>query len=334
MVFRKPKGVNMLRLSAYALSAVLTVFSALSARGNDIHRSFTYDFDLREAVEGSDHLGLDFDVSYELSRESESPAGHQFEWAFSASGFQNFDNENPDLNHMKAEVSLRGRYYRPRTRDPLPPRQLLRYLEIAGIVDTLQTEEESLEFDRLDRQLFGGARPRYISYDLHYRIESSQDFAHTQHVGGIGVSAEVPLLQDFLDLVPSVTRASFAPVQNFRTPPVRLYVGLDYVASAEAISESVAEGDKEFARARIETAWSTLVFEAQVLKIAWQGEYMLDASKSVEEADREFNTFLEASLIIPLKGKTGILVKYVDGRLPPVHNQVSAGMVGLNFYLQ
>ena len=89
----------------------------------------------------------------------------------------------------------------------------------------------------------------------------------------------------------------------------------------------------DMGRIRLQAAWATQVFNELLLRATWEAQYLLATPPAFEEKDR-FNSFLQIWMVYPLAAKTGVLIKYVNGRLPPNYEQTSGGGVGLSITLQ
>jgi hypothetical protein len=300
-----------------------------------------YNFDLRSAPEGGKGVGLDFDLRYERERSGPNPQGNQYGFALRVAGFETFNRSTADVNSMLGEIGLRGRYYRSGLM-ALPAWQQTRYLELAECDPAAQepsdsagrpacsgfTEADEAEYNRLIARM--ATQRRFFSYDLHYRYETTQDFAFGQHVFGAGVSGEVPLLADLLDVIPALTRLD---ASRFRPRDVRAYLGLERLDPDQDIP-LYGGVESQAWRARWEMAWSTQVFDDLVLRAMWEGHYLFDVPPSVDAADRTFNAFLQMWMIYPVSGKTGVLLKYVSGHMPPRYDESTVGSVGFSLTLQ
>jgi hypothetical protein len=310
-----------------AFVSILLAVTGNMAGAQSTLSSFTYDFDIRQAGGRADRLGLDFRLEYDRVRSDPNPQGHHYGWTAGIEGFQTFDDAVGDANYMAATVSLEGRYYESAL-TPLPTRVQARYLDLlardpAGGGPGLTTDEEK-ELNRLFERL--GQNRKFFTYDLHYRFESDQDLDRGQHVVGAAVSAEVPLLHRLLDALPAETRPGNS---QYQPQPVRAYFGAEYIGG---IDDTTAGGNEETSgRLRVEAAWGTYGIGGMVVQIRWQGHLLLDPP---EDLDHEFNSFLEASVILPLSARTGVLLKYIDGRLPPGYEATSVGAMGLSISLQ
>jgi hypothetical protein len=309
------------------------------------HRpGLSYNFDLREAPTTGKGLGLDFDVRYQRERTGQggNPQGNQYGLSLKATGFQTFNTKTADVNSMVGELSLRGRYYRSGL-TALPAWQQTRLLRLAECdpaardeADTTATQStctgltaaEEEEYNNLVRRV--GQQRRFFSYDLHYRYETTQDFDLGQHAFGAGISGELPLLAQLFDAIPALTRRDSS---EFRPRDVRAYAGLDRLNPDKDIPLYQGAA-RPLWRARWEMAWSTQVFDDLVLRALWQGEYLFDVPAPVKAADRTFNAFLQAWMIYPISGKTGVLIKYVTGHMPPTYDESTVGSVGFSLTLQ
>lgn len=301
-----------------------------------------YNFDIRNAPEGGKGLGLDFDLRYERERSGPNPQGNQYGFSLRAAGFETFDRSTADVNSMQGEIALRGRYYRSGL-TVLPAWQQTRYLQLAECDPAAQeptdsaaarpacsgfTDADEAEYNNLIARV--ATQRRFFSYDLHYRYETTQDFALGQHVFGAAVSGEVPLLAKLLDVIPALTRQG---TSLFRPRDVRAYAGLDRLNPDQDIPLYLGV-DSQIWRARWEMAWSTQLFDDLVLRALWEGHYLFDVPESVKAAGRTFNAFLQLWMIYPISGKTGVLLKYVTGHMPPQYAESTVGSVGFSLTLQ
>lgn len=317
---------------------------SISAQIEGSVQGLAYNFDLRDAATTGKGLGLDFDVHYERERTGRNgnPQGNQYGFLVRATGFQTFNSRTADVNSMSGEIALRGRYYRSGL-TVLPAWQQTRYLRLAecdpaarepadstgtspGCTGFTDAEEE--EYNQLVSRI--GQQRRFFSYDLHYRYETTQDFSLGQHAFGAGASGELPLLAELLDAIPAITRRDSS---GFRPRDVRAYAGLDRLDPDKDIPLYLGSA-KPLWRARWEMAWSTQVFDDLVLRALWQGDYLFDVPAPVKAADRTFNAFLQAWVIYPISAKTGVLIKYVTGHMPPTYDENTVGSVGFSLTLQ
>jgi hypothetical protein len=286
-----------------------------------------YRFDLRQADEGSDKLGLDFDVAFERATPTKgSPQGNHYDLSLAARGFTTFEKADRDVNSMVGQAALQGRYYRSGLSRPLPAEQQRRFLELAdrdaaGGGPGL-TDEEEKEYKTLDDAV--KTRRWFATYDLHYRVETTQHVTHTQSALGAGGSAELPLLGGLLDVIPSMTRS-----RDFKVRPARAYVGVDYV-TPHGVEAPRADSVDDGWRSRAELAWSTLVLDRFILRAHWDVQYLFAAPQALENADREFNNFLQLWLELPVSKDAGVIVKYLSGRLPPNYESTSVASLGLS----
>lgn len=292
-------------------------------------RAFSYTFDVREAVEGADGLGLDFDLRYEVQREAlgGDAQGTQLGFNVALRGFQDFDPEVSELDHMVLETSLLGRSYRSEAL-PLAPQAQLRQLELLA----LQGEGEELsaseqrELNRLTERLFSNRR--FFTYGGHYRLEASQDVETRQHVVGLHVSGEVPLLHEALDLVAAATRTQD---EGFRPQPIRFYTAFDYVADLTDTTTDGMSAD-DYPRLRLEAAWRTAIFHGLVLRATGQVHYLFDAPPEIV-GDESLKVFVQAWFVYPLTEEIGIIATYAAGTLSPLYESTDAGALGLSISL-
>ena len=298
--------------------------------------NFTRHLDVRQADGHPDHLGLDFDLRFEKHREDSSDVRHAYSLLVVAKGFQTFDRAIPDANSMTGDLSLQGSFFAVDL-TPLSERERRRHAELSDKLPEAEppgpglTPEERVEFDALDAELFGH-RPSLWTYDLHYRIETNHDASRSQQVFGAGGALEVPLLHSLLDLAPSILRSP----SYWRPQPVRAYVAAEYISPEQDSVLAFAAGKLErLWRVRWESAWRTRVAAGVDMRAEARVDWLLDAPAFVRDAGREFNAFVQVWLLYPLRpdGTTGVMIKYMDGRLAPGYGSVSGGKVGLTIGL-
>ncbi len=319
------------RLFLMLLCGYCVAIAQPRASQDTVTRIFSYTLELREAAEKGDILGVDFDLRYEVARQSkiQSPQGHHFNFNLSATGFQDFDRAVEEFDHMRAEAVLSGRYYRAGLK-PLDPFQQVRYGELFerdGKGDSLTAAEES-DLKGLAAKLRNNRR--YFSYDAHYRYETTQDLSVKQHVVGVALAGEAPLLHDLLDILAEALGPRYP---GFKPQPVRVYLGVDYVAKRKGDSKKPETEIRGYPRARLEAAWKTLLLDEIVLRTTWEAQYLFDAPADFKIANREFNSFFQLWLERPLSHKFGVLAKYAEGRLPPLYVNTSEGKIGFRISL-
>jgi hypothetical protein len=317
-------------------------FTAAAAQIEGSAPGLTYNLDIRNTAQGSKGLGLDFDVRYQRDRSRPNPQGNQYGFGLRLTGFQTFVQRTADVNAMFGEILLRGRYYRSGL-TVLPAWQQTRYLELAECDAAAQesaadsgsgaprcsfTPADEAEYNQLFSRL--QQQRRFFSYDLHYRYETTQDLRLGQHVFGAGLSGELPFLASLLDVLPALTRRDSS---RFRAREVRAYAGLDRLDPDKDIPLYLGVAAPLW-RARWEMAWSTQVFDNLVLRALWEGHYLFDVPQPIKDAGRTFNGFVQVWLIYPISDKTGVLIKYVSGYLPPKYDESTVGSVGFSITLQ
>ena len=291
---------------------------------------FTYRLDVRAAADNANRLGLDFNLGYESARRIKDPTGLHYGLKLNAKGFQTFDRDVPDINAMVGEVGLQGYYYRASNYFRMHPELATRWLELGNIEPEDQTKAQRAALIALTDSLLK-ARRWYATFDLHYRYETDQALTTDDHAFGLGASAEIPVLANLLDLIPSVTRQNDA---QLRPLPVRAFLGLERVGGAEDTDIGDLSGDSNFWRARLEAAWATRILQGFALRMTFEGAYILDAGDALQESGRDITSFLQAWLLYPLSDKTSVMVKYISGRLPPDYDAATTGKVGLSIALQ
>ena len=312
--------------NAFVIALLLTSHT-LAAQ--TIDKKFFYDIDVRQALQEQSALGIDFDLRYSIEKASAAPQGHQFNFTLAAKGFRALEEVDEDVDHIALEINLGGQYYST-AQATLPAQLQMRYLDLAerdGAGDTL-TPKENKEYNDLFRRYSNDKR--FFTYAATYRYETTQDFEADQHALGIGLSAELPLVHHFLDAIPAQTRD---PASPFKPQPVRIHGGLDYVAGIDDTAVGEAGEANDMGRIRLQAAWATQVLDELVLRATWEAQYLLYTPPTLEKKDR-FNSFLQIWMIYPIAAKTGVLVKYVNGRLPPNYEQTSGGGVGFSITFQ
>jgi hypothetical protein len=326
--------VPMLRKALLAVMAFAAAPRPVGAQEGLTIPGLKYRFDLRPAIDHPDRLGLDFDVAYHKSRGNDlDPRGVVFGLNLEAKGFQTF-SDVPDVNSMVGEVSLLGHYYRQSdAKDPLPPELVVRYLELSDVEPENLTGGQQGELSRIQGRILG--KRTLFRFDFHYRYETDHDLGDDDHALGIGVSGELPGLNQTLDAIPSLTR----PKTSLQSPllrqqPVRAFVGLDHVMGAEDTRVGQLTGKSSLWRARGELAWGTRALQGFALRATFEVHYLFDANAALKDADREWDTFLQAWLSYPLSDKMSVIAKYIGGRLPPDYDSSKSGKVGFSIALQ
>jgi hypothetical protein len=327
----KPQGP--MRIAFLSLGTMLTLCAGVAdGQVGPKIPGLTYQFDIRPAVDHPERLGLDFNVKYETSQGKESdPRGLHYALRALGKGFQTFADV-PDVNSMTGEISLVGHYYRQTGTEPLPPELIVRYLRVADTpVENLTTGDEQ-ELSRILDRILG--KRSLFTFDAHYRYETNHDVTEDDHAIGAGVAGEVPVLSQMLDIIPSLTRPAITDsAPRFRSQPVRFYVGVDRVSGADETTIGNLTGDSRLWRGRLELAWGARIMQGFVLRGSFEAHYFFGANQALKDSDREFDTFLQAWLLYPLSDKTSLLVKYIDGRLPPDYDATKSGKVGLSIAL-
>lgn len=329
----RPTAAPLRRRASLFLGVTLALALPPALAAQDVIRSFTYEVDLRQGEGAAEPLGIDFDLNYHLGTNvGTDPRGHHFGWDFQVRGFQNFKDNAADANFMAGQIKAAGVLYRP-GQTPLPARTQARLLDLlerdaAGGGPGL-TEDEVEELNGLVARIT--ANRRFWTYDLHYRLETDQELDAKQHVLGAGIGGEVPLLHEVLDLVPRMTSARHP---NYRTPPLRVWAGIEWVGGQDEVVIEGLELDGAYGRVRIEAAWSTLVLEDLVLRATYQGQILFARPGALVATNRGFNGFLEAWVTLPIGDRFGLAVKYIDGRPPPLYQTVSTAQLALTISVQ
>jgi len=293
-------------------------------------RHLSYELDLRPPLEGDAKLGVDFDVRLDVVSDPASTGGHALDGSAFARGFRALGEAAGDVNHIALGVDLGGRYIT-QGNTQLAARQVdyfawLLDQDAAGGGPGL-TPEQTADLNRLTT-----LRRRYYGYKLVYQHESDQDLERGQHVLGVQLVGELPLLHELLDVLPSATRLE----EGFAPQPVRLGLGIDFVAGVDSTFAGPADPESELWRLRFEAVWSTKVFEALPLGVTWQGHYLFAEPQAIATNGRTFNSFLEVWALLPftVSGRSALELKYLRGRMPPDYDAVDGAELGfsLAFY--
>jgi hypothetical protein len=334
---------RVVRVVAAWLCVLAIVSRAQAAEPTGTPRpDFSYRYDVRPAIGNPQQLALDFHSGLDWKRESKNPQGHAFSWTASVEGSQAFDRRVTDVDHMAGEISLQGHYYRSGPSDGLPARTQVRLRDLmerdpagaeagdssaaGGAPGWTKADED--ELNGLTR--LANANRRYFGYDVHYRFETTQDTDVHQHVFGGGLRGEVPGLDQLLDMIPWSTRRQD---DTFHPQAVRAFAALEYVHDApdSLAPAGVDQGKARYTRARLQGAWSTKVFSDLVVKVTFESDYLFDPPDAVVIAAKRFHSYTHVWLEAPVGSRTGLLLTYLDGRLPPTYANVSGGRVGLTY---
>lgn len=316
-----------MRSTMILLLALGSTQPSLSAQSQPwkIDRKFTSDLDIRQPTEESAKFGLDFNVGYRIERTRPNPQGNHFGLTLGANGYQDFGTEVKQLNQMVGEIAFQGRYYSAAGR-PLRADLEKHFRELLDIPTSKITPKDSASLVRLIRSSL--ANRQFFTYDAHYRYETTQDVDTSQHALGVALSGEVPGLHRALDALAATTRSRRS---NFRVQPVRAYLAFDYVVGEEPLTTT---DDNRYPRASLETAWSTLVFNDFVLRATWLAQYIFSAPETLKARDRQFNSLVQVWAVYPVSENVGLLIKYVDGRMPPTYDSSSVGKAGFSISFQ
>jgi hypothetical protein len=304
------------------IGGLITLVAFVPVYSSDLVQTFTYDVDVRHAVNEVDTLAMDWTLNYS-ARKPKSALSMEI----SARAKRLFDNADTDLNHASMEFMLRGHVHTGGLADQLPAHVKARYLELTDIPVEEQTKEQLDELDRLDNFIY--KRPAYLfAYDIHYSIESTSELDKGAHVLGIGLTGEIPHLHTLIDIIPKALSTSRN--SRFKPQPIRAYAGLEYTNQLTDMFLTGEIDDDDMWRSHFEIAWSTLIFNNMCVKLQWESDLFLSPPESIKERDREFNSLVRAELIIPVKSVLNIKITYIDGRLSPMYNLVSGTTFGLN----
>jgi hypothetical protein len=278
---------------------------------------------VRQAAERPDKLAFDFDVSYDR-RLCSAKIGNERGLRIRINGSTALQSDVPDINSIVAQVGLRGQMYRPRALSAAE-RDSLTELRRRGNPAELPDSVQRVYGDLAARAATGGF---LLLYDLHYRFETDHSVDTTQHAFGATVIAELPLIHQVLDLLPSLTRAPGTGAK-----PVRASLMLDYVTHISGTTIGTLGGRDQVWRATMQAVWSTSVFDELTLYADWQGQLLLDAPAGVVDAGLRFNPTIRVWLARRVGDRSEVVVQYVDGRLQPNYDLVSAGMIGMQILL-
>lgn len=325
-------GLALAVLHSAQASTQVTLGSSTRSAG-----PLTYRLDVRQPVEGSDKIGVDFDVDYVLVTDSARNAGgdvqgFRYNLTASATGFQDFDGDVGALDNMTGEVKAEGY----RFQFGLTPEELTEYTRLAAKDEEERTPDEVLRLGALtERQNRGRS---FYTLHGHYRFETTQNVDARQHVFGVGANADVPGLHRILDL--------FAHALGGRgeSQPVRAGLAGDYITNPSGVEVGDAAVTESYPRVRFEAAWGARVFNNLAasnealrglrLRTTWQVHFLPDAPDALEAANRELNSFFEASVTYPISESAGLLIKYADGHLPPSYSNTSITRLGFSFTFQ
>jgi hypothetical protein len=320
------------RTLACALACTL-VASGARAQGATwtTDRTFSYVFDFGPAADQDARLGLHYDLRYEIARARTDPRGHHFGIAFSALGFQTAARDSNALNTLAAGAALTGRYYAAAGGNRLSPEDQLRWLELLEKPIEDLTEDETEALRRFNAMANAGRR--FITYDGHYRYETSQTTNGRQSAAGAAVSGEIPALHRLLDAIVGVSRTDDT-FGAFVAQPVRAYIGADWVFDRRRTTASL-DGEASYPRLRAQAAWRTLVLNGLILRATYEAQLLLDRPGDLDDIDA-FQSFFQAWLVYPLgdDNGAGLMIKYVAGRVGPSFESETGLRLGLNFILQ
>lgn len=319
-----------IRLLVGAGLFVLAPAASLDAQGTAwTGQSVTsYNVDVAPSPDSPALFRLFFDLIHEFRQERDDPTGNHYNFALAAEGFQDLDQDTGGPDHMALDARLVGRNYSTEQANPLDAEQRLRYLELTERAPSTLTESERAEIQSLQNRVLGGRK--YFSYNLYYRMETDQDVSRKQQSAGASIAMEVPGLHGLLDALFAGTRKRLT---GFTPQPVRLLLAGDYVLARDLLAD-VADPKEQFPRIRAQAAWSTLILDGLVLRASWSAEYLLDPPADIEAVTDDFNSFVQLWTEIPVNDQLSVMVKYIDGRLPPLYGTESAAEVGFSLSLQ
>lgn len=188
----------------------------------------------------------------------------------------------------------------------------------------------SLQYDHLLDD-----RGTLLVFDIHGRNESTQDFDTSTWTVGADASLNMPFLFPGPAGESWIDRLNFLDTAEERRPvsAPRIACGFDLVMEAEDSNRAMRTGDtsEEFSRLQFGAAWSIPVFSEAWIDLRWDGFLDLDADRN------EFERLLEVSLVQPLtrvvegkRTRTDLVIKYLDGALPPNFTPESAVVAGIS----
>jgi len=181
----------------------------------------------------------------------------------------------------------------------------------------------------------------FLTPQLGFKNEANQSFKTSTYTLGAGTSFDLGFLfpvnrEQHPSLLQQLNVLDLAATKRPIEAP-RFYIGFDRVFNANSSNRSTMTGDSaaEFNRLTYEAAWGLPVLnERSYLTATWDGYHDLDATK------HDFHSLVEIKLTYAItdpkadnKAPVNLLVKYINGSLPPNFGTEStiAGGVSISF---
>lgn len=165
------------------------------------------------------------------------------------------------------------------------------------------------------------ASPLWLSFNLHAKHETTQDFRNYDFAFGPQLSVSTSYLSSILDFPFGLLRAA----KNNNPRQLDLSVGYDYVTGANKTSLAPLLEDSKFMnRLNLKAEWETGILSGnERIAFLFDSYYDLDRNLLLKNAGKDWNYFymirIEKLLKINLGPgtKTKVAVKYTAGELPP-----------------
>lgn len=323
----------------------LKVFDFMSSNSSNFTSKvpgLDFTIDLKQLDGGE--FGADYDARYEIKlRDPENSGGDSFSLLLASKGFLTTDDQiSPSSIVNEARISWTpflsniniGTY----------AQQNERRKSFANILDQLDRlnplEETELEkgkellreFREFGPYFTGDQAARFLCLDAHVKSEGTQDYSDHQLAIGVGLSTDLAILTGD----PSLAKLMDAPFRALRSEGnlfvahlPRFYFGYDYVTDVDVLARQNLTDDDEYHRLNFQAVWKTNILDNADLRFSWQALYEIDAPTAIKQADKEFASFFEASIGIPMGQGNELILKYTDGELPPTLLQDTQIGVGL-----
>lgn len=165
------------------------------------------------------------------------------------------------------------------------------------------------------------ASPLWLSFNLHAKHETTQDFRNYDFAFGPQLSVSTAYLSSILDFPFGLLRAA----KNNNPRQLDLSVGYDYVTGANKTSLAPLLADSKFMnRLNLKAEWETGILSGnERIAFLFDSYYDLDRNLLLKNAGKDWNYFymirIEKLLKINLGPgtKTKVAIKYTAGELPP-----------------
>jgi hypothetical protein len=182
----------------------------------------------------------------------------------------------------------------------------------------------------------------FLTPQLSFKNEANQNFTTSTYTFGGGTSFDLGFLFPLnrADSPSWLQRINFMDLAQTRRPidAPRFYAGYDRVFNANSSNRSSTTGDasSEFNRLTYGAAWGLPVLnERTYVTMTWQGYQDLDAPRN------SFHSLTEIALTYALtdpradnKAPVNLLLKYINGSLPPNFGTESGITAGLSISLK